>query len=114
MWVIKAANGCAWLSIIIVVAAAIFSIYVLSIPCTTDRICEMPPIHLFFLLAWIISVICNFIGIIFSIIGLKKDEPIKKLAKVALFFNGKIIAFSFVCALLLFIDFNGLAIFLSD
>ncbi|KYQ80394.1 hypothetical protein AWW72_03850 [Acinetobacter sp. NRRL B-65365] len=114
MWVVKAANGCAWLSILLIVAVTGFSIYVFSIPCTTDRICEMPPIHLFFFLAWIISVICNFIGIIFSIIGLKKDEPIKKLAKSALFFNGKIIAFSFVCALLLFIDFNGLAIFLGD
>jgi hypothetical protein len=96
MWVVKAANGCAWLSILLIVAATGFSIYVFSIPCTTDRICEMPPIHLFFFLAWIISVICNFIGIIFSIIGLKKDEPIKKLAKSALFFNGKMIAFNLV------------------
>ncbi|ENU94324.1 hypothetical protein F971_00225 [Acinetobacter vivianii] len=96
MWVVKAANGCAWLSILLLVAATGFSIYVLSIPCTTDRICEMPPIHLFFFLAWIISVICNFIGIIFSIIGLKKNEPIKKLAKSALFFNGKMIVFNLV------------------
>lgn len=103
MWVIKAANGCAWLSIIVIAAAVFFSIYALSIPCTTDRICEMPPIHLFFLLAWIISVICNFIGIIFSIIGLKKDEPIKKLAKAALFFNGKIIAFNLVGTMFLFV-----------
>lgn len=101
MWVVKAANGCAWLSILLIVAATGFSIYVLSIPCTTDRICEMPPIYLFFFLAWIISAICNFIGIIFSIIGLKKDEPIKKLAKSALFFNGKMIAFNLVGTLFL-------------
>ena len=101
MWFVKAATIAAWLSIIIIAAAVIFSIYVLSIPCTTDRICEMPPIHLFFFLALIISVICNFIGIILSIIGLKKEEPIKKLAKQALRFNGKIIAFSFVAAMLL-------------
>lgn len=101
MWVVKAANGCAWLSILLIIAATGFSIYVLSIPCTADRICEMPPIHLFFFLALIISVICNFIGIILSIIGLKKEEPIKKLAKQALRFNGKIIAFSFVAAMFL-------------
>ncbi|MCH7394060.1 hypothetical protein MMP66_07170 [Acinetobacter dispersus] len=101
MWFVKAATIATWLSIIIIAAAVIFSIYVLSIPCTTDRICEMPPIHLFFFLALIISVICNFIGIILSIIGLKKEEPIKKLAKQALRFNGKIIAFSFVAAMLL-------------
>ncbi|CAM4274527.1 hypothetical protein F901_03541 [Acinetobacter dispersus] len=101
MWFVKAATIAVWLSIIIIAAAVIFSIYVLSIPCTTDRICEMPPIHLFFFLALIISVICNFIGIILSIIGLKKEEPIKKLAKQALRFNGKIIAFSFVAAMLL-------------
>ncbi|MEB6479453.1 hypothetical protein [Acinetobacter vivianii] len=103
MWVVKAANGCAWLSILLIVAATGFSIYVLSIPCTTDRICEMPPIYLFFFLAWIISAICNLIGIIFSIIGLKKDEPIKKLAKSALFFNGKMIAFNLVGTLFLFV-----------
>jgi len=101
VWVVKAANGCAWLSILLIVAATGFSIYVLSIPCTTDRICEMPPIYLFFFLAWIISAICNLIGIIFSIIGLKKDEPIKKLAKSALFFNGKMIAFNLVGTLFL-------------
>ncbi|EPH35208.1 hypothetical protein L293_2873 [Acinetobacter gyllenbergii CIP 110306 = MTCC 11365] len=61
----------------------------------------MPPVHLFFLLALIISVICNFIGIILSIIGLKKEEPIKKLAKEALRFNGKIIIFSFATAMFL-------------
>ncbi|ENX40988.1 hypothetical protein [Acinetobacter sp. NIPH 2100] len=101
MWSVKAATIAAWLSIIIIAAAVIFSIYVLSIPCTNDRICEMPPIHLFFFLALIISVICNLIGIILSIIGLRKDEPIKKSAKLALFFNGKIIAFSVVSAILL-------------
>ncbi|EOR08871.1 hypothetical protein [Acinetobacter genomosp. 15BJ] len=101
MWSVKAATIAAWLSIIIIAAAAVFSIYVLSIPCVPDRICEMPPIHLFFFLALIISVICNFIGVILSIIGLKKEEPIKKLAKEALSFNGKIIAFSFVAGMLL-------------
>ncbi|EPF80162.1 hypothetical protein GCM10025882_40040 [Acinetobacter gyllenbergii] len=101
MWSVKAATIVAWFSIIVIAAAAVFSIYVLSIPCVPDRICEMPPVHLFFLLALIISVICNFIGIILSIIGLKKEEPIKKLAKEALRFNGKIIIFSFATAMFL-------------
>ncbi|NNP68876.1 hypothetical protein [Acinetobacter sp. Ac_5812] len=101
MWSAKAATIVAWLSIIIIAASAVFSMYVLSIPCVPDRICEMPPIHLFFFLALIIAVICNVIGIILSVIGLKKEEPIKKLAKEALRFNGKIIAFSFVTTMLL-------------
>ncbi|ENX12540.1 hypothetical protein F895_02916 [Acinetobacter sp. CIP 64.2] len=101
MWSAKAATIIAWFSIIIIAVAAVFSIYVLSIPCASDRICEMPPVHLFFFLVLIISVICNFIGIILSIIGLKKQEPIKKSAKEALRFNGKMIVFSFTTAMLL-------------
>jgi hypothetical protein len=103
MWVIKAANGCAWLSIIIVVAAAIFSIYVLSIPCTNDRICEMPPIHLFFFLMLIVSIVCNVIGMILSAISMGDEPPIKESAKAALFFNGKIIAFNLVGTMFLFV-----------
>ena len=103
MWVIKAANGCAWLSIIVIAAAVIFSIYALSIPCTTDRICEMPPIHLFFFLMLIVSIVCNVIGMILSAIAMGDEPPIKESAKAALFFNGKIIAFNLVGTMFLFV-----------
>ena len=103
MWVIKAANGCAWLSIIVIAAAVIFSIYALSIPCTNDRICEMPPIHLFFFLMLIVSIICNVIGMILSAIAMGDEPPIKESAKAALFFNGKIIAFNLVGTMFLFV-----------
>lgn len=103
MWVIKAANGCAWLSIIVIAAAVIFSIYVLSIPCANDRICEMPPIHLFFFLMLIVSIVCNVIGMILSAIAMGDEPPIKESAKAALFFNGKIIAFNLVGTMFLFV-----------
>ncbi|MBJ8418529.1 hypothetical protein KTH73_04770 [Acinetobacter courvalinii] len=103
MWVIKAANGCAWLSIIVIAAAVIFSIYALSIPCTNDRICEMPPIHLFFFLMLIVSIVCNVIGMILSAIAMGDEPPIKESAKAALFFNGKIIAFNLVGTMFLFV-----------
>ncbi|EXB48604.1 hypothetical protein [Acinetobacter sp. 1000160] len=103
MWVIKAAKGCAWLSIIVIAAAVIFSIYVLSIPCTNDRICEMPPIHLFFFLMLIVSIVCNVIGMILSAIAMGDEPPIKESAKAALFFNGKIIAFNLVGTMFLFV-----------
>ena len=103
MWVIKAANGCAWLSIIVIAAAVIFSIYALSIPCTNDRICEMPPIHLFFFLMLIVSIVCNVIGMILAAIAMGDEPPIKESAKGALFFNGKIIAFNLVGTMFLFV-----------
>ncbi|NNP76909.1 hypothetical protein A7P54_10810 [Acinetobacter sp. Ac_3412] len=101
MWGVKAANGCAWLSILLIVAATGFSIYVLSIPCTTDRICEMPPIHLFFFLILLVSTVCNLIGMVLSAIAKEDEQPIKESAKAALFFNGKVIAFNLVCTLFL-------------
>lgn len=101
MWVVKVANGCGWLSILLIVAATGFSIYVLSIPCTNDRICEMPPIHLFFFLMLLVSTVCNLIGMILSAIAKEGEPPIKESAKVALFFNGKMIAFNLVCMLFL-------------
>ncbi|WP_038342479.1 hypothetical protein [Acinetobacter sp. A47] len=105
MWVVKAATILAWLGIIVIAAATLFSIYVLSTPCRFDQICEMPPIHLFFFMALIISVICNFIGIMLAAIAMGDEPPVKESAKIALFFNGKMIVFSLVCAIFLLLMF---------